>query len=302
MILRAERLNKWYGRVIALNDVTLSVGPGITGLLGPNGAGKTTLLRIAIGLMRESAGTIEVLGERPWNNPGLAVRIGYCPEHDGFYEWMTGRGFVESLARLRGVARPREAAEEALDRVRLGDVADRRVATYSRGMRQRLKLAQAVAHRPALLVLDEPLTGCDPVVRQELIDLIRGAAREGTGVLVSSHVLHEIEALTRRIVLVHRGRLVADGDVGEIRGLIDRHPHTVGVKTDRPRELAAALAREPEVVELAMEEGGLRVRTPRPDEFYGKLPRVALEAGCEIREISSPDDSLEAVFHYLTEA
>jgi ABC-2 type transport system ATP-binding protein len=302
MILRTERLNKWYGRVIALNNVTLSIDSGITGILGPNGAGKTTLMRVAIGLMQESAGTLEVLGERPWNNSRLAVRIGYCPEHDGFYEWMTGRDFVTSLARIRGVREAGSAAAEAIDRVRLADVSGRRIATYSRGMRQRLKIAQAIVHRPELLVLDEPLTGCDPVVRQELIALIRSFAQEGRSVLVSSHVLHEIELLTRRIVVIHRGRLVAEGDVREIRGLIDRHPHTIRIKTDRPRELAAVLAGVPEVVEIKFADGGLWIRTNQPDAFYGKLPALALEKGCPVSEIESPDDNLEAVFRYLTEA
>jgi ABC-2 type transport system ATP-binding protein len=180
-------------------------------------------------------------------------------------------------------------------------VADRKISTYSRGMRQRLKIAQAVAHRPELLILDEPLTGCDPLVRRELIELIRSIAQEGRSVIVSSHVLHEIEALTRRIVVIHRGRLVAEGEVPEIRGLIDRHPHTVRVRTDRPRELAARLAREPEVVEIRLADGLVSVRTPKPDAFYAKLPSALLESGGSVEEISSPDDNLEAVFRYLTE-
>jgi ABC-2 type transport system ATP-binding protein len=300
MILEAERLNKWYGRVIALNDVTLSVPAGITGLLGPNGAGKSTFLRIVIGLMRESSGRIRVLGERPWNNPGLARRIGYCPEHDGFWEGLTGREFVTAVARLRGVPRAARAAAEALARVRLSEVADRKLAGYSRGMRQRLKLAQAVAHGPEFLVLDEPLTGCDPLVRQDLIALIKSFAAEGRSVLVSSHVLREIEQLTRRIVLIHRGRLVAEGDVREIRALLDRHPHSVRLRTPRARDLAALLAREPEVVELRLEDGTLWVRTPDPDAFFAKLPRLALESGLPLEEIHSPDEGLEAVFRYLT--
>jgi ABC-2 type transport system ATP-binding protein len=302
MIVRAEHLNKWYGRVIALNDVSLSMAPGITGLLGPNGAGKTSFMRILIGLMRESAGTIQVLGERPWNNPKLAVRIGYCPEHDGFYEGMTGRQFVASLARIRGMKDCAAAAARAIDWVRMAEAADRKILTYSRGMRQRIKIAQAVVHRPELLVLDEPLTGSDPLVRQELIGLIKAFAQEGGSVIVSSHVLHEIEQLTRRIVLIHRGRLVAEGDVRQIRDLIDRHPHTVEVKADRPRDLAAALAREPEVLEIRFDPSAVWVRTPQPDAFYAKLPKIALDAGTEVREISSPDDNLEAVFKYLTES
>lgn len=301
MILEAHRLNKWYGRVIALNDVTLSVPAGITGLLGPNGAGKSSFLRIVIGLMRESSGRIEVLGERPWNNPRLARRIGYGPEHDGFWEGLTGREFVTALARLRGVKRAASAAAEALDRVRLNEVADRKIAGYSRGMRQRLKLAQAVVHGPELLVLDEPLTGCDPLVRQELIGLIKSLAGEGHSVLLSSHVLHEIEQLTRRIVLIHRGRLVAEGDVREIRTLLDRHPHLVRLRTPQPRELASLLAREPEVTELRLEDGTLWIRTRDPDGFFAKLPRLALEADLPLEEIHSEDENLEAVFRYLTQ-
>lgn len=301
MIVEADRLNKWYGRVIALNDVSLSIAPGITGLLGPNGAGKTSFMRILIGLMRESSGTIRVLGERPWNNPKLSVRLGYCPEHDGFYEGMTGTQFIESLARIRGVRDVAAAARRAIDWVRMGEAAGRKIVTYSRGMRQRIKIAQAVVHRPELLILDEPLTGSDPLVRQELIGLIKAFAQEGGSVIVSSHVLHEIEQLTRHIALIHRGRLVAEGDVREIRDLIDRHPHTIEVTADRPRELAAALAREPEVVEIRLENGTLWVRTPKPDDFYAKLPRIALGADAGIREIRSPDDNLEAVFRYLTE-
>ncbi len=302
MIAEARGLGKWYGRVLALDDVSLGVDAGITGLLGANGAGKTTLLRILVGLMRESTGEARVLGESPWNNPGLSARIGYCPEHDGFWEWMSGRAFVEALARIRGLARPREAAAEAIDRVGLGEAAGRRIAGYSRGMRQRLKLAQAVLHRPAFLVLDEPLTGCDPVVRQEILALIRGFAAAGAGILVSSHVLREIEALTRRVAVMHRGRLAAEGDVAEIRELLDRHPRRVRIRCARPRELAAALVREPGVTELAVEDGGLTVFTREPDVFHARLPALALETAGEVAEITSPDDSLEAVFRYLTEA
>lgn len=301
MILETRRLGKWYGRVIALDEVSLSVGAGITGLLGANGAGKTSLLRILVGLMRESSGEVLVLGASPWNNPALAGRIGYCPEHDGFWEGMSGRAFVEALARIRGLRRPREAAAEALERVRLGEAADRRISGYSRGMRQRLKLAQAVVHRPELLILDEPLTGCDPVVRQEILDLIRGFSAAGAGVLVSTHVLHEIEALTRRVAVLHRGRLAAEGDVGEIRALLDRHPRRVRVRCEKPRELAAALVREAGVREVLVEDGQVTAFTNDADAFHARLPALALAAAGEVGEISSPDDTLEAVFRYLTE-
>ncbi len=302
-VIRAEKLNHWYGNVVALNDVSLEIGPGITGILGPNGAGKTSLMRAVVGLLRPTMGTVRVLDEDPWNNPRLNLRIGYCPEHDGFYEWLTGRQFVRTLLALRGFgAKSAGLAAAAIERVRLTDAADRRVGTYSRGMRQRLKLAQAVAHESKLLVLDEPLTGTDPLVRAELIELIRSFAVEGRHVIVSSHVLHEIEALTSNIVVIHRGRLVAFGDRREIRSLIDNHPHSVSIRATKARELAAALAAEPSVTSIDFRDGGLLVRTRQPDAFYGRLPGLALGAGCDVREITSPDDNLEAVFRYLTES
>jgi ABC-2 type transport system ATP-binding protein len=301
MIVETRGLGHWYGSVLALDDISISFEAGITGLLGANGAGKTSLLRVLVGLMRESAGIVQVFGESPWNNPALAARIGYCPEHDGFWEWMTGRTFVESLARIRGLRRPRQAAADAIDRVALGEAADRRVSGYSRGMRQRLKLAQAVVHRPDFLVLDEPLTGCDPIVRQEILALIRGFAAAGAAVLVSSHVLKEIESLTRRVAVLHRGRLAADGDVGEIRGLLDRHPRRVRVRCERPRDLAAALVREPSVGEARLDEGAVTVLTRDPETFRARLPAILLETAGDVAEIASPDDSLEAVFRYLTE-
>jgi len=303
-MIRTEHLNQWYGNVIALNDVTLDVGTGITGLLGPNGAGKTSFMRICVGLMRASSGTLTVQGEDPWRNVAHNLRTGYAAEHDGFYEWMTGLSFVTWMLRLRGRSTKDaiEGARRAIERVRLSDAMDREVGTYSRGMRQRLKIAQAVAHDPKLLFLDEPLTGTDPLVRVELIELIRSFEREGRSVIVSSHVLHEIEALTSSIVVFHRGRLVAHGHIHALRALIDHHPHQVRVRTSRPRELAAALARDESVADIEFAgEREVAVRTRRPDEFYARLPKVLLDVGCDVEELSSPDDNLEAVFRYLTE-
>ncbi len=303
-VIKTTKLNHWYGNVVALNDVTVDIGAGITGILGPNGAGKTSLMRMAVGLMRPAFGEIRVLDVDPWNNPGFNRRIGYCPEHDGFYEWLTGSDFVRWLLRLRGfsAADADRLGREAIDRVALRDAAGRRVGTYSRGMRQRLKLAQAIGHQSELLVLDEPLTGTDPLVRQELIGLIKSFAAEGRHVIVSSHVLHEIEALTQNIVVIHKGRLVAFGDQREIRGLIDRHPHAVSIRTTKSRELAAALAKEPSVREIEFRDDGLLVKTKEPDVFYGRFSALALEAGCDVQELTSPDDNLEAVFRYLTES
>lgn len=302
-VIEISHLNKWYRQVTALNDVTVAIGPGITGLLGANGAGKTSLLRIATGLLQPSGGSVRIFGESPWNNAGLHLRIGYCPEHDGIYEYMTGREFVTLLLSLRGFApsRARCFAEEALEMVRLTAEENRKVYTYSKGMRQRLKIAQALAHRPDLLILDEPLTGADPIMRQDLIALIKGLAGQGRHVLVSSHVLHEIEQMTSAIILIHRGRLMAAGNIPEIRALLNRHPHTVRFKTYQARELATRFSSEPEVVSLEFTNGALSVRTDQPDAFFLKLPKIILEGKFEIDEMTSPDESLEAIFHYLTQ-
>ncbi len=300
MILEVKNLSRWYRQVIAVNDVSLSIPPGITGVLGPNGAGKTTFLRIVMGLMRPSSGSVRVFEMDPWRSPEVACRIGYCPEHDGLFEWMEGRDFVGTMAGLRGI-RDRERVEESLERVQLEDVAGRKIGTYSRGMRQRLKIAQAIVHDPELLILDEPLVGSDPLVRRELVSLIKRFSEEGKSILVSSHVLHEIEAITPRIVLLHRGRLLAEGHVREIRQLIDQHPHQVCIGTTEPRKLASHLLGESEVEEVRVEEGRLLVKTSKPELFYAKLPAMVVESGCPVEEVSSPDDNLEAVFRYLTE-
>ena len=228
-------VSKWYGQVIGLNNLSLRVAPGVTGLLGPNGSGKSTLLQLATGQLRPSQGEVRVLGHRPWNRPGLNRLIGLCPEQDAFFEWMTGREFLTSCALLGGLGRrgSREAAERVLELVKMTEHAGRPIRGYSKGMRQRIKLAQAMVHDPLVLFLDEPLTGTDPVARRELIDVIMELGRSGRTILVSSHVLHEVQALTRQVVLMNQGRLVALGDVRQIRDLIDEHPHRIVLRSPR---------------------------------------------------------------------
>jgi ABC-2 type transport system ATP-binding protein len=240
-----HRVSKWYGHVIGVNNLSLQVGPGVTGLLGPNGAGKSTLLQLATGQLRPSQGQVRVLGHRPWNNAPLNRFIGLCPEQDAFYEWMTGREFLTSCGLLGGLGRSgaRKAAERVLEQVGMTEHADRPVRGYSKGMRQRTKLAQALVHDPEVLFLDEPLSGTDPLARRELIDQILHLGRLGRTVLVSSHVLHEVESITRQIVLMNRGRLVAFGDVRQVRDLIDAHPHRIVLRSADPRALAAKLVR-----------------------------------------------------------
>jgi ABC-2 type transport system ATP-binding protein len=302
-IIEFDGVSKWYGQVIGLNKLTLRIPAGVTGLLGPNGAGKSTLLQLATGQLRPSQGAVRVLGQRVWDNPALNRLIGLCPEQDAFYEWMTGRDFVRTCARLGGMGR-REAtaaADAAMERVGMTENMNRAVSGYSKGMRQRTKLAQALVHNPRVLFLDEPLTGTDPVARRDLIDVIRDMGNAGCSVLVSSHVLHEIQSLTRRVVLLHRGRLVAEGNVREIRDLIDGHPHRIVLVCDRYRTLAAELAGCDDVdgIEFLPDQSGLLVKTRRPDVFYARLPALALRDGLAVREVYSDDDNLEAVFKYL---
>jgi ABC-2 type transport system ATP-binding protein len=301
-VLMAEHVSKWYGQVIGLNDVSVSVPPGITGLLGPNGAGKSTLMKLITGQLRPDKGTLRVLGEPVWNNAAIYHRIGFCPEQDAFYERMTGRDWVAGLARLNGLdeATARDAAAEAIARVDLTDVADRRIGGYSKGMRQRIKLAQAIVHDPELLILDEPLSGMDPLGRRRAIRMIREWARQGRSILVSSHILHEIESMTSNILLINNGRILAEGDVHHIRDLIDEHPHTIYIRADDPRGLARQFLDQEGVISLRFEPRALVVETATPDAFYERLTHLVATGACgTVEELTSPDDNLQAVFKYL---
>jgi ABC-2 type transport system ATP-binding protein len=304
-IIEFEGVSKWYGNVIGLNKVTLAVPPGITGLLGPNGAGKSTLLQLATGQLRPSQGIVRVLGHRVWNNPALNRMLGLCPEQDAFYEWMTGWDFVLTCARLTGLPRAQaeERAHHALDLVGMTANMGRAIRGYSKGMRQRTKLAQALVHDPQVLFLDEPLSGTDPVARRDLMDAVQRLAREGKTVIISSHVLHEVQSLTSYIVLLNRGRLVAEGNVRQIRDLIDKYPHRIVLVCDDFRALAARAVvwEDVEGVKILHREGGVMVETRSPDAFYSRLPALALEEGLLIKEVYSEDDNLEAVFKYLVQ-
>jgi ABC-2 type transport system ATP-binding protein len=301
-VIAADHLSKWYGQVIGLNDVTLQLPAGITGLLGPNGAGKSTFMKLITGQLAPSQGTITVLGEPIWRNPSLYFRIGFCPEQDAFYERMTGLEWVTALVRLNGLddEQASETARRAIDLVDLADAAHKKIGAYSKGMRQRIKLAQALAHDPDLLILDEPLSGMDPLARRKTIRMIKEWAKAGKSIVVSSHVLHEIESMTSNILLINQGRILAEGNVHQIRDLIDEHPHTVHVRAAEPRALARELLAEDNVLSLRFEEGAVVVQTARPDAFYARLTDVAAsgEFGA-IHEVTSPDDNLQAVFQYL---
>jgi ABC-2 type transport system ATP-binding protein len=302
VVIAADHVSKWYGQVIGLNDVTLEVSPGITGLLGPNGAGKSTFMKLITGQLKPSKGTIRVFGEPIWQNPALYSRVGFCPEQDAFYERMTGLEWVSALVRLNGISEESATAlaRQAIEMVDLADAADKKIGAYSKGMRQRIKMAQALAHDPELLILDEPLAGMDPIARRRTIRLIKEWGRSGRSVIVSSHILHEIESMTSTILLINQGRILAEGNVHQIRDLIDEHPHTVHVKADETRALARALLANDDVLSLKFENDALVVQTGRPDAFYARLTAMAAsgELGA-IHEVTSPDDNLQAVFKYL---
>ena len=304
-MIATEHLSKWYGQVSGLNDVTVSVPPGITGLLGPNGAGKSTFMKLVTGQLRPSKGSVRVLGEPIWGNPGIYHRIGFCPEQDAFYDRMTGVEWVAALVGLNGLSAgdASEAARRALEAVDLLDAAHKKIGAYSKGMRQRVKLAQAIAHDPELLILDEPLSGMDPLMRRRTIRQIKDWGRSGKSVLVSSHILHEVESMTPNILLINNGRIVAEGNVHQIRDLIDEHPHTVFIRSEDPRRLARALLVEDGIISLRFEHDAVIVETARPDGFYARLTDMAAsgEAGV-IDEVTSPDDNLQAVFKYLVKS
>ncbi len=301
-ILEAEGVTKWYGEVLGLNGFSAVFDPGITGLVGPNGAGKSTLFKLLIGQLQANNGMLRLLGEDPWNNVALKKRIGYCPESNQLYGWLTAQRFVETLLRLDGMGakEARKHAEESLAFVGLTGAKDRPLRGYSRGMRQRAKLAQALAHGPELLILDEPLSGADPMARVQILRAISEFAARGGHVIMSTHVLYEVERITSNIVLIHNGKAIASGNLHAIRALIDEHPHAVRIATTQPRDIAQALAAMDHVVSVEFPDAGtLLVRTRKPDAFYRELPGIVVDRNLDVHGLESPDDSLEAVFRYL---
>lgn len=301
--VETQQLGRWYGQVVGLSDLTLSIEPGVTGLVGPNGAGKSTFLKLVAGEIRPSRGTISVLGLAPFANAELFKRAGFCPQQESLYDDMTGFEVVRFLMRLHGYdsAEATRRANHALDRVGLMEARKRKVGGYSKGMRQRTKFAQAIAHDPELVVADEPFNGLDPVGRAELTELFAQAGRDGVSVLVSSHVLHEVEALTSSIVLFHRGRLLAQGAVSQVRQLLSRHPRRIELRAREPRRLARALIELEFVssVRVAPEDGRISIETVDLERFFTELSHVVAETRAGLTSLESHDASLEAVFDYL---
>jgi ABC-2 type transport system ATP-binding protein len=297
----AGGLTKWFGQVIAVNDVTFENRAAIVGLLGPNGAGKSTLIKLLTGQVRPSKGQVRVLGEDPWDNRRLLSILGYCPEHDRFYEDLTPFQFVELLTRLHGVDRRQASklSDESIELVELTEKRNSPIRTLSHGMRQRLKVAQALAHKPKWIVLDEPLSGMDPVGRAKMIKLFRRQAEAGATVLVSSHVLHELEAMTSDILLINRGRLLAQGKVQSIRDLIDGHPHRIALTADKPRELGRELLKFGDVIRVEVHNERVVIETHTPDVCYTRIGDLAVGGEFQVKSMVSLDDNLEAVFRYL---
>jgi ABC-2 type transport system ATP-binding protein len=297
--IAAAGVSRWYGNVVAVNEISFEVSPGITGLLGPNGAGKSTLLHMLSGFLRPSAGDVAVLGERPWRNPGLYRRLGLVPERESVYGHLTGYEFVLLNARLQGLADPDGATRRAIREVDLGGAATRATGTYSKGMKQRIKVAAALVHDPTVLLLDEPFNGADPRQRLHMIELFRRLAAEGRTIVFSSHILEEVERLAERVLVIVAGRLAAAGDYREIRRLMTDAPHTFVLRTSDDRRLAAALLADASVVGVELGDGQLTVRASQLGAFARAAPVIARDSAVSIRELKPTDESLEGVFSYL---
>jgi ABC-2 type transport system ATP-binding protein len=294
-------LSRAYGEVVALNEISFEIAGGVVGLLGPNGAGKSTLLKILTGELRPNLGEVRVLDMTPYANPDLYVRIGICPEQDALFDDLTGREFLAFFLRLRGVAPEisRKLAADWLERFGLGDAMNRKMGGYSKGMRQRAKLSLALAHEPDLVFLDEPLTGLDPLWRIKVQRALREAAARGATVIFSSHVLHEVESATRQVLMLHRGRLAAQGDAREIRAMMNRYPHRVHVHARAPRELGVRLLSWDCVESVRLDGESIHVTTPQPAAFYERLTEEAARTDLGVNGFTSPDDSLQALFDTL---
>ena len=301
-VIDVRQVSKWFGSVVAVNDVSLQVYPGITGLLGPNGAGKTTLLRIIAGLSIASDGEATMLGEPVRDHTRLARQMGFMSEHEAVYGFYTGRRFIEFAAALYGLTPPGPAVDRAIDAAGLADAQHRPLGTYSRGMRQRMRLAAALVHDPEVLLLDEPLNGTDPRQRLEFQDLMLRLASDGRTILISSHILEEVETMADRILLMVSGKLAAAGDFRAIRAKLDEQPYTVRIVSSSPRSLAAELVRMDEVDSVSVEpDGAVVVLSRNVGALQQSVPRLAQEQGIRLLRVEPMDESLESVFSYVVE-
>ena len=298
-----DDVSKFYGEILGVNRVNLSIAPGITSLVGPNGSGKTTLMNLMTGLLQPTRGDIQILGIRPDQPEQLFRKVGYCAQFDSFPRGVTGREFIKSFLSVHGHTRAEsdELTQRALERVSLTDAADRKVAGYSKGMRQRIRLAQSIAHAPSVLILDEPLNGLDPMARAEIIRLFRQLASEGLHLIISSHILHEVDMMSDAVVLLNNGYVVAEGDIHGVRDEMEEHPMEILIRCDRPSQLAARVFEHDTVVEarLHVDRRGLFVKTRNADEFYLLLNRIFIEDEFNVESVAPVDDDLNAVYQYL---
>jgi len=298
-----DNVSKFYGEVLGVNRVHLSIPPGITSLVGPNGSGKTTLMNLMTGLLCPSQGSIRVLGQPPDRPERMFHQVGYCTQFDSFPRGFNGRQFVYAYLRVHGMdhAAATERTERAIERVGLTHAAQRRVAAYSKGMRQRIKLAQAIAHEPAVLVLDEPLNGLDPMARAEIIQLFQELATQGQHVIISSHILHEVDLISDQVILLNEGYVVAEGDIVGVRSEMQKHPLQVLIRCDRPAVLASRVFEQDSVVEVKLHEdrGGLLVSTRDADQFFLALNKVILDNDLKIEVVAPADADVHAVYEYL---
>ena len=294
-----RNLSRWYGDVVAVNDVSFEFEPGITGVLGPNGAGKSTLLHVIAGFLKPSAGEVSVFGEPSWRNPAIFRRVGLVPEKEAVYPFMTAREFALASARLHRLPDPEDAARRAIARVELEDAQDRRMGGYSKGMRQRAKIAAGLVHDPDVLILDEPFNGTDPRQRLQLMEALRAMAAEGRTILFSSHILEEVERLADEVMVIVSGRLAASGDFHQIRRLMTDRPHSFTVRSSDNRRLAAGLIDLPHVAAVAIGDGRLDVRTTDYGAFTAAIAGVSRASGVTLTELRPSDESLESVFAYL---
>jgi ABC-2 type transport system ATP-binding protein len=299
--IELRNVSRWYGNVVAVNDITMTIGPGVTGLLGPNGAGKSTVLHLISGFLAPSRGELTVDGVASWRNPGLYRTVGLVPERDSVYAFLTGEEFVLATARLHELTDPAAAAQRAIAIVDMAQAQDRRISTYSKGMRQRIKVAAALVHDPQVLLLDEPFNGMDPRQRLHMMDLLTKLGAEGRTILLSSHILEEVERLADTIQVIVSGRLAASGDFRAIRRLMTSRPHVFLVRTSDDRLLGSALIGRPAVAGVELTNGGLQVRASDYGTFSRELAVLARDNGVRLREVLPEDESLESVFAYLIE-
>ena len=297
--VEAVNVSRWYGNVVAVNDVSFSLGPGITGLLGPNGAGKSTILHMAAGFLRPSKGTVRIAGRPAWRNYEMYANVGLVPEKETVYPFLTGYQFVHLSAKLFGLSDPAEAARRAIRAVDMEAARDRRLGGYSKGMKQRMKVAAAIVHDPQILLLDEPFSGTDPALRLQMMDLLRRMAAEGRTIVFSSHILDEVERLAENVLVIVAGRLAASGDFRAIRRLMTDRPHTFTVHSSDNRRLAVALVADESVLGVELDDEHLTVRTSHFADFTRAAPRIAKAVGITLQEVLPTDESLESVFSYL---